>query len=255
MANHDDNLTLGRGEVWFRTDGRSAYRFLGNAPAFSVNVSSDKLPHYRSTRGIREKDRDIVTQTNRTSTIQLEDISEENLALYLLGNTAVLAQTSATAITEAFTDVNLGGLYQVGATDLNPTGVRALANFILKKDSVALVVDVDYEVDLERGTFVLLDTGVTVVEGDDLSLTYDRGVVKRKQTVSGSTSAKGQMKFISYPAEGEPKDFTMPLVTISPNGEFALISENTLQSLPLTVEVQTKGNLEAIYCDGLPYTG
>ncbi|MBB5985932.1 hypothetical protein [Sphingobium lignivorans] len=253
MSTHNDNLTLGRGQLWFKKDGMSGFRFLGNAPAFNINVTSEKLPHYRSTRGIREKDRDIVVQTNRTSTLQLEDISEENLALYLLGSTSEIAQTSATAQSETFTDVNLGGLYQVGATTANPTGIRKLSNFVLKKGATTLVLNTDYEVDLDRGTFEVLATSSTVDEGDDLTAEFDRAAIKRKQTVSGSNSAAGEIKFVAFPAEGEPRDFLMPSATISPNGEFALIAENTLQSIPLTVEIQTKGNLSAIYCDGAPY--
>jgi hypothetical protein len=254
MATHNDNLTLGRGEVWFRDDSKTGFRFLGNAPGFSMNVTSEKLPHYRSTRGIREKDRDITVQTNRSTSIQLEDISPANLALYLLGNTSVIAQTSATDQTETFNDVNKGALYQVGATSQNPTGTKKLIDFVLKKGVTTLVLNTDYEVDLDRGTFQILADSVTVLEGDDLTAEFDRGAVSREQTVSGSDSATGALKYIEFNAEGTDKDWLFPQVTISPNGEFALIAENALQSIPLSVEVQTKSGQEAIYCDGVPYT-
>ena len=251
MTTHNDNLTLGRGELWFKKAGETGFRFLGNAPAFNVNITSDKLEHYRSTRGTREKDRTINITTNRTSTVQLEDISEENLALYLLGASASVAQTSATNQTENFDNVSLGYLYQVGATTVNPTGVRKLSNFVLKKGLTTLTLDTDYTVDLNRGTFILLETG-TLVAGDDLTLTYDRAAATRKQTVSGSDSVSGECKYLAYNAEGDDVDWYMPSVTFSPNGEFALLSENTLQSIPLNVEIQTKTGYAAIYADGQP---
>ncbi len=83
-------------------------------------------------------------------------------------------------------------------------------------------------------------------------MTLEFGVAanKRDQVISGSNSVTGELKFLAYNAEGNNIDYWLPYVEISPNGEYSLISENALQTLPLTLDVQTRGNLAAVYLDG-----
>lgn len=250
MASETENYVLGRGEIWLKKTGDSGYRFLGNAPAFNLNVTSEKLEHFRSTRGVREKDRTIILQTNRTATITAEDISIDNLALFFLGSTADITQTSLTAQTETFNDIKVGQGYQIGVTAQRPTGHRKLTTPVVKKGSTPLVALTDYTIDADRGWIELL-VGGSLADGDDITVEFGVAASTRKQVISGSDSVTGEMKFISYPAEGSPIDYYLPSVELSPNGEYALISENALQTLPLTVDVQTKGNLAAVYADGV----
>lgn len=250
MASNSENYVLGRGEIWLKKEGDNSFRFLGNAPAFNLNVTSEKLEHFRSTRGIREKDRTITLQTNRTATITAEDISIENLAMFFLGTTATITQVALTAQTETLAAVVKGHGYQIGVTPQRPTGLRKLTVPVLKKASVTLVLGTDYEIDADRGWVEILTTSTTVLDGDTLTLEFGVAANSRKQVISGSDSVTGAMQFRSYNAEGTATDYFLPFVEISPNGEYALISENALQTLPLTVDVQTKGNLAAVYVDG-----
>lgn len=244
-----ENYILGRGEIWFKKDGDNAYRFLGNAPTFNLNITSEKLEHFRSTRGVREKDRTIILQTNRTANIVAEDINVDNLSLFFLGETLSVTQAGLTAQTETFSDIKVGRSYQVGETPTRPTGLRKLTTPVLKKGTTALVFGTDYTIDADRGFFEIL-AGGTLVDGDDVTLEFGVAASSRKQVISGSDSTTGAMKFVAYNAEGEDLDYFLPLVEISPNGEYGLISENALQTLPLTVDVQTKGNLAAVYLEG-----
>lgn len=259
MVDHVDNLTLGRGELWFGkfkpgTTTPDGYRFLGNVPSFNVAVKTETLKHYKSTRGTREQDRLINLSTERTATISCEDISAENLALFFLGDSTILSQASATGKTEVFTDVIVGRRYFVGVTDTNPTGYRSLTTPVLTlSPSTVLVAGTDYAIDAERGYFEIL-AGGAVADGDDVSLAFGVAAKSRKQIISGSQSAAGAFKFIAYPAEGDPIDFHMPSVEMSPNGDFALIADTALQEIGLDVAINTISGLEAIYADGAPYT-
>lgn len=260
MTTHIDNLTLGRGELWFAPflpgtttlPAGGGYRFLGNVPEFNVNVTAENLDHYGSTRGVRELDRSIPVSTNRSATISCEDIDQENLALFFLGDAGIVAQTSATTLTETFADVVVGRRYFVGVTASNPTGYRSLTTPVLKKGVATLVAGTDYSIDAERGFIDILGGGVA--DGDDVTLEFGRAAVSRTQVITGSMAAEGAFKYIAYPAEGKPIDFFMPRVKISPNGDFSLIAESALQAIPLSVNIQTLGALKAIYADGLPYT-
>ena len=86
MALSYGNQTIGRGKLFFSTfsSGHTAkdFRYLGNSPSMSINISSDKLEHFSSDAGVRVKDKSVTLQTNRTGTLVLDDINAENLALF-----------------------------------------------------------------------------------------------------------------------------------------------------------------------------
>ena len=249
MATNNENYVLGRGEIWFKKDGDTAFRFIGNAPTFNLNITSEKLEHFRSTRGVREKDATISLQTNRTANIVAEDINLNNLALFFLGETLSVTQGALTAQTETFNGVKLGYGYQVGVTALRPGGLRRLTTPVLKKGATVLVAGSDYTLDATRGWLEILPGG-TLIDGDNVTLEFGVAANKRDQVISGSNSVTGELKFLAYNAEGNNIDYWLPYVEISPNGEYSLISENALQTLPLTLDVQTRGNLAAVYLDG-----
>lgn len=255
-----ENYVMGRGEVHFAPflpgtkslPQGGGYRFLGNVPTFTLSVSSDKYEHFRSTRGVKEKDLTVILQTNRSATIEAEDIIPENLQFFFLGSTADVSQATTASLSESFSDVVPGRRYFVGITANNPTGYRNLTTPVLKKGATTLVAGTDYVIDAVRGFFDIL-IGGQVASGDDVSLEFGIGASTRKRTISGSDSVEGAMRFISYNAVGDNVDYFMPYVQISPNGDFSLIGDE-LQKLPLTVDVQALPPLEALYMDGQPVT-
>ena len=171
------------------------------------------------------------------------------VAFFFLGETLSVTQGALTAQTETFNGVKLGYGYQVGVTALRPGGLRKLTTPVLKKGATVLVAGRDYNLDATRGWLEIL-TGGTLIDGDDVTLEFGVAANKRDQVISGSNSVTGELKFLAYNAEGDNIDYWLPYVEISPNGEYSLISENALQTLPLTLDVQTRGNLAAVYLDG-----
>lgn len=256
-----ENYVMGRGEVHFAPflpgtktlPAGGGYRFLGNVPTFTLAVSSDKYEHFRSTRGVKEKDLTVILQTNRSATIECEDINTDNLQFFFLGSTATVTQATASSLTETFADIVPGRRYFVGVTGGNPTGYRGLTSPVLKKGVTVLTAGTDYVIDPVRGYFDIL-IGGTLVSGDDVTLEFGVASRTRQRTISGSDSVEGAMKFLSYNAVGDNIDYSMPYVKISPNGDFSLIGDE-LQKLPITVDVQALSPLEALYMDGQPVAG
>jgi len=251
------NYTVSKGELHFSlfragTEVPAGFRFLGNAPEFNITIENETLDHYSSTRGIREKDASIVLETNASGTMTLDDIQVENLALFMFGESQVLSQTSATAQVENVTDVLQGHSYQIGVSDVNPSGARALSNVIVKVGATAQTIEEDYLVDLELG-IVTIQPGGGISSGDDIEVTFDRAARSRKQVVSGTDQVEGALKFISYNEQGERIDYLMPKVKLAPNGDFNLISDEW-QQLPLSVEILKATGRERIYADGRPFT-
>ena len=66
----------------------------GNCPSFNISIETEKLEHFSSQTGLREKDDSRVVQVNRTATVTCDNVSFDNLAKYLSGQVETVTQTS-----------------------------------------------------------------------------------------------------------------------------------------------------------------
>ena len=85
-----DNYVLGKGVVYFNmkdpiTGLYTGERDLGNAPAFSLNVSTEKLEHYSSRGGLKAKDKQVILLLHRLLVLLLM-----RLLLLILENVLLL---------------------------------------------------------------------------------------------------------------------------------------------------------------------
>jgi hypothetical protein len=251
------NQTLGRGKIYFSlfkdgTQTPEGFRYIGNTPSFSLNITNDTLDHYSSDEGVKEKDKSIVLQTTSTGTLTCDDIQPENLALFFFGSSDVLSQASATAATYPITGVKQGLMYQIGATDDNPTGVRSISTVIVAHTSTTYVLNTDYTVDLDLGLLTIVEGG-SITDASDITVTYDQAAKSRQVIISGSTQIQGALKYVADNPEGDDIDYLMPYVRLSPNGDYALKGDDWL-ALALSVEILKLSNRERIYMDGRAFT-
>lgn len=260
MALNLGNQTLGRGEIHFSlfkpgTHTPAGWRYVGNTPSFSLTIDQENLEHFSSDRGVRIKDKSIILQVDYSGQMVMDDINNDNLALFFFGNSTTVAQTAATAQTESFTSVVQGYGYQLGITNANPTGVRKVSNVTVTVGGSAKVLGTDFTVDADNG-IVYVTEGGTILDAATIAVTYDRALVSRKQVISGSTQLEGAMRFISYNPQGEKNNYLFPYVRLGPNGDFELKTDEW-QQLPVSVEILADtfqgANKSAIYIDGQPY--
>jgi hypothetical protein len=252
------NYTIGRGDLFFakrKADGTlSGERPIGNTPDFAFTVSSDTLKHYSSSQGMRVQDREVPVQTDYAASFTTDDVNPMNLEALLLGEASIVAITSATALTEDFTDVETGLTYQIGISTSAPAGLQNLDNISVDKGATPLVEGTDFTVDAALGRITLLTTGSTVVDGDDITVTYDRLAASQNRVASGATVVEGALRFIANNPEGDNINYYLPDVKLSPNGDFQVKVDNDWQKMPFKVSVNTPTNGSAIYADGRPYT-
>lgn len=259
LAAGTQDYTLGKGEVWFApfkpgTQDPDGFRWLGNTTEFNMTFESEKLDHYASYRGVREKDDSVNLQVNRTGSLITDHISPSNIALFFFGSEDALTVTQTTVTDEAIADVHLDRAYQLGSSDINPGGAKAIIYpgtsgtlFVAKKGATTLTAGTDYELDKDLGMLKIL-TGGTLVEGDDITVTYTYSASTRRRVISGSASVDGALRFIGRNPKGSNKDYYLPWVSISPNGDYGLISEEW-QTIPFQLEVLKKTTLEAVYVE------
>lgn len=255
------NYTLGRGKLNFGqfrpgTQIPRGERYLGNSPSLNFSATQETLDHYYSDGGINMKDASIILSQDYTGSFELDDINMANLAMFFLGEASTLTVAGSTVTGEQINDVEPGLSYQLGVSNSDPAGVRNVDAVVVTKvatpDPISLVAGTDYVLDAVLGRITLLEGGAVEV-GDDLLVDYTVDASTRDRVITKGTAIEGSLRYISDNPAGKNIDYFMPYVKITPNGDFTLKGDEW-QVIPFTIEILQKGDLQAIYADGRPYT-
>lgn len=259
------NYTLGRGRVFFdrfapnvsvtaATRGEGE-RYIGNTPEFSTTSSTENLDHYDSDGGVKVKDGSVQLSLDRAGAFTTDNINEENLALFFLGDVSKLTQTSQVGATETIANVKFDRFYQLGVSVGTPSGVRSVSNVVIKKDNssgTTVVQSGNYEVDEITGRVYILSAPAGIAVDDDLFFTYDIAASVRDRVVSKNQSIYGALRMVSDNPTGKNRDIYMPYVKLSPDGDYNLKGDDW-QAVGFSVEILKKAsNIEALYVDGRP---
>ena len=280
------NYVLGRGKLYLSRlrDPQipGPFRYVGNTTEFNMTAETETLEHQSSDAGINEVDDQVQLGVTRTGTFTMDDIQPENLALFFFGSATKVSQavdtTNQTLVIEGadlkeILERGEGHELFLGVTAANPVGLRnldvatlALAgmNSASTKAVVTLVKDVpgtpgDWEiVDAKRGIIRLLNTtktfGTTTTDAvlSKITVTYKRLAFDYDQVISSGKPFEAAVKFLENNPKGRNNDWTMPFVTITPNGDLALKSENEWRTVPFSMTIQKPSGVEAIYINGVP---
>lgn len=256
----EQNQTLGSGELHFAkflagTQTPGGERYLGNSTEFNLNFASEALQHWDRDHGLAEVDKSVNTRTTRSGSLITDNVSYENLALYFFGSTSALTVTAGAVASEPIAKVVRGLSYPVGVTANNPVGVRNIdpaTPVVVRKGATTFVAGTDYVFDYERGRLTITESGGTIISGDDITIGYTTLASTRTRVISGRKPIEGALRYLAFNAVGLQIDWYMPSVRLSPNGDFALKAEEW-QTIPFSVEILKKPNVEAVYIDGQPY--
>lgn len=249
---------LGKGIVYIAainavTGLPGAWRDVGNAPAFGTTIATTTLKHVSSRSGIGVTDREVVVSQDATLAFTLDEIHDENLAVFFSGlentptNSAVLGFTIWTMVADG--DLQLGRWYDI----VNSTGVRAydidagsLTVATNQGTPVPMVLNTDYTVDEALGRIFILSTstvaatsigankGLTVI----LAADSDATAVQEVQGLT-QTSLTVAVKFVALdPTTGDHDVYEFRKVLLSADGEMSMIGTNWS-------EIKFKGSLQA----------
>lgn len=131
----ENEYVIPRGKVYFdpwdTSDATTGERYIGNCPGVTINISSQKSDHYNSEGGLREKDASVLIQVDRAGTLNCDNMSLENLQLFLSGTQETVSQTSTPVSNEALTVIT-GRYYQLGQSTSNPAGARGISSVVVE---------------------------------------------------------------------------------------------------------------------------
>lgn len=259
IQNITNEYVIPRGRAYFdpydANDQLTGEIPFGNTPGISLSISETRAAHYSSESGKSEKDKDEPVRVDRTGKLNCDNFSTANAALWLSADVETITQT-ATPVTGELRSVIPGREYQLGATAAKPLGIRNVSAITVKSDDdvTTYVAGTDYNVNLETGRVQILASG-TIVTGDvHFGYTPVAGTYQAAKTGSSATRT-GALRIVSDNATGANRDFYMPKVTLSADGDLPLIAEGSSTdyiSMAFALEVLKPANAEAIYCDGRP---
>lgn len=262
-----NNYTFGRGKVYVSklaeasgkpVDDNSPareFRYLGNTPQFALTIESENLDHYSSDFGTREKDASIQLQVNRTATLTCDNIDIRNYEIFYSNSAKLVTQAGGEAI-ETFENITKGATYVLGITPTNRLGVRAIERspdkaVVVKSGDKTLVEDFDYAINYEFGSIDVLANGLTLKDGDPLTVTYTAAAVSYYRISTGDAAGFFEMRYEANNAAGAKQTYWFPYVKIQPTGEYTFKSD-TWQQMQFKLEILKRGQLAPIYIDNEP---
>lgn len=241
-----DDYNLGRGCAFFApldavTELPQAYRDLGNAPEFNITVETETLEHQSSRQGLKVTDKEVTISQKINLSFQLDEINHENLAEFFSGEKATHVNVAVAGFVQYAMipdpTVELGKWYDIR----DSAGDRAYdieaGDFAAETSNgtpVPLVLNTDYELDLEMGRVFLLSTSsvvATAISGsEDINVTLTAEVTAKdvnEVRALTKTSVSGALKFIAEnPADNDKQtEFQFHKVSLKADGDFALIGD------------------------------
>lgn len=253
---HTKQYAILSGEMYFEPLVGGIYqgeRYLGNAPSAELSIEPQKLDHYDADTNEVSKDFSFATRVDRTMSLTLDDMSEENAALFFSAAASTVTQTATAVVDESIANVKKGRYYQLGQTTSNPTGVRDISAVVVNVGAAVKALNTDYLVDLKRARIYIVPGG-TIADDDTILVDYTPAAKSRRRLATGAgTTVEGRMRFLANNLAGANRDYYFPSVSITPSGSFQLKGggENPqVGTLTLAVEILKPANGEAIYIDG-----
>jgi hypothetical protein len=79
-------LYVGKGKISFKAVGDTAFRDIGNVSSLETTPNLTTLEHFSSREGVKNKDKEVVTEKKMTVTMVMDEWTAENLAMALLGD-------------------------------------------------------------------------------------------------------------------------------------------------------------------------
>jgi hypothetical protein len=162
-----EKYTFGRGVLYLAlldALGRPmGERDLGNVPGFTISVTTTRYKHKSSRTGQGITDLDIPTSTELAGKLDVEDMSDENQAIFVAGSVSTLVQEAGAVTNERIYNAENNREYQLGVTADSPTGARGVTAVSIKLyELLNAVARVNSEV-VSVGQIFKVSTNVFVV--------------------------------------------------------------------------------------------
>ena len=257
-----NNTVIGAGECFIDVldsdESTNGERYLGDSSSGVLRIETEETTVVAGDGATPRTLARVVSGITRSFEVNLQDVSPENLALFVIGDKS--EQTDAATLVDrgsakSLMVVEKGLWYQLGVEASKPTGVGSVkkgAGFSVYSTAGpsggttytpstfhtdGRVNEVhDYTLDAEAGRFYI-EPGGTIPAGN-IYVKYTP-IAQTIQTVAASErkQVKGAFRYIEDAAQGRGNNYYAPVAVIRPGGDMALKDRTAAQSMTLNVDI------------------
>lgn len=242
-------LTVGRGRLYLEVLQPGAVAtgdefYVAQTPQLSLGLETESLEHFDNDSGLNRRDDSLLLSVTRTLTFKTEAISDEVLALWVVGGLSTL---TVDAVTGATQDVNpaAGRVAQLGSG----AGVRNVSSL-----SVAgLDENTDYTLDADTGRIEWLNTDAVAAAGTVVATYSTEGYTLSRIATEQMQPLKAALRYVSDNPRGPNRDIYAGLVELTPDGDAPLKNGNEWLGLSMvaTILAPADGGVD-LFIDGRP---
>jgi len=207
----------------------------------STSFSEDSKKHIsRQCGSVGIADRTASSSIEITGTIVTPEVSPKMLARAFSGKLTETTVPAATATEKSMTITAVDTYYAIGAAHLSNVEVWDTTG----QTGVQYAEGTDYVVNYTRGTIQALSTG-SIGAGSDVFVTYDNAAYNDWKIAGFSASAaQGKLRVIACAVEdGMDVEYTFELVSLSMDGDFAIVSAEDFLTMSLKMDVLSDGTI------------
>ena len=272
---HTNNTLIGAGECFIDVldEKVRGERYLGDTSSGVLRIETEEITVVAGDGATPRALARVVSNIARSFEVNLQDLSPENLALFVLGDDDV-QKDAATRVTQANGGmiVKKGHWYQLGVSADCPAGCGSVKedDFAVYKNATDSDAETDkykpttftngrvnvvndYVIDYEVARLYIEPSG-SINDNATIYVAYTQ-VVQTMKTVEASAhkQIKAAFRYVENATQGRGHNYYAPEALIRPGGDLALKDRTAAQSLTLIVDVlQADGALTPLYINQQP---
>ena len=272
---HTNNTLIGAGECFIDVldEKVRGERYLGDTSSGVLRIESEEITVVAGDGATPRALARVVSNIVRSFEVNLQDLSPENLALFVLGDDGV-QKDAATRVARNSPDAKMtveqGRWYQLGVNANCPAGCGSV-----KKDDFSVhnsentgnafytattfhpdgrvKVVGDYTLDDKAGR-MYIEPGKRITASNPIYVAHVPVAQTLKTVVaSAHKQIKATFRYVENATQGRGNNYYAPEAIIRPGGDLALKDRTAAQSLTLIVDVlQADGTVAPLYINQQP---
>lgn len=254
-----NNTVIGAGECFIdeltATEATQGERYLGDSASGTLRIETEETTVVAGDGATPRTLARVVSNITRSFEVNLQDVSLENLALFIAG-TAGSQQDTASAVARtdaaAALAVKPGHWYQLGVSASKPTGVGSVkktgfnvysatsggttyTGTTFHNDGRVNVVG-DYTMDYEAGR-LYIEPGKRISAATVYVAYTPEAQTFKTVAASARKQVKAAFRYVENAVQGRGNNYYAPVAIIRPAGDMALKDRTAAQSLTLNIDV------------------
>ena len=267
---HTNNTLIGAGECFIDVldEKPRGERYLGDTSSSVLRVETEEITVVAGDGATPRALAQVVSNIARSFEVNLQDLSPENLALFVLGDDSEQKDKTPTGPqTRKDMKVKPGRWYQLGSSPSCPAGVGSVKDDDFNVYSVktggtpytktdltpGAVVVGDYTLDKDAGRLYIEPSG-SIAAGEVWVASTPVAQTLKTVVTSAHKQIKAAFRYVEDATQGRGNNYYAPVALIRPGGDLALKDRAAAQSLTLNIEVlqPADGALAPLYINQQP---